>query len=110
MPTPRPIGFRIVRTALVALAATALASTAWILWKAAENPDVRAKRPSWLDPATPFDFPYWLPLVLTVTVGSALVGWVLWRAYRRMRAGEDLYAGRFGRGLRRRSERFLDEP
>ena len=48
--------------------------------------------------------------MLVVTLGGAvLVGLVLWTAYRRLKAGEDLYAGRSGRGVRRRGESHLSE-
>lgn len=102
-------GMRMLRAALGAVVAFIVAAGGWIAWSAATNPDVRLKQPRWVDGA--FDHSFWIP-VLVVTVGGAvLVGSILWTAYRRMKAGEDLYEERFGRGVRRRGERRLeDEP
>ena len=97
-----------LRWSLGGLAVACAVGTAWIAWKAAANPDVRLK-PQWLPEGAAFDHSYWLPLLFTVTVGGAIVGWILWQAYRRIRSGEDLYAGRMGRGVRRRGERRLEE-
>ncbi|MEM6327320.1 MAG: hypothetical protein AAF791_09400 [Bacteroidota bacterium] len=92
---------------LAGLTASVLAGTAWIAWKAATNPDVRLK-PQWLpDDQTVFDHSFWSPLLVTVVVGGGIVGWILWRAYRRIAAGENLYEERLGRGVRRRGERVI---
>ena len=101
-------GLRLLRAALAAVAAFVAFAGGWLAWQAATNPDVRLKRPKWVEAG--FDHSYWIP-VLVVTVGGALlVGAVLWTAYRRLRAGEDLYERRTGRGLRRRGERYVDGP
>ena len=94
--------------ALGGLAAFLAGSVAWIGWRAATNPDVRLK-PQWLAEGQELDGSFWSPLLLTVVLGSLAVAWVLWRAYRRIQSGEDLYAGRFGAGVRRRGERHVDE-
>ena len=105
-------GIRYLVAALGGLLLVSLLGTAWIVWKAIENPDVRAKRPSWLEDGQAFDASFWSPLLLTVVIGAGIVAWVLWKAYRRLRDGEDLYAQRLGQGLRRRGERFVgrDDP
>lgn len=100
-------GMRMLRAALGVVVAFVAAAGGWLAYAAITNPDVRLKRPSWVEGG--FDHSFWIP-VLVVTVGGAvLVGAVLWTAYRRMKAGEDLYEGRFGRGVRRRGERRLRE-
>lgn len=100
------LGLRMVRAALVSVGVFIAAAGGWLAWSALTNPDVRLKRPRWVEAG--FDHSYWIP-VLVVTVGGAvLVGTVLWTAYRRLQSGEDLYEGRFGRGLRRRGERHID--
>ena len=100
-------GLRLLKAAIGVVAAFLLFAGGWLTWAAATNPDVRLKRPRWVE-AAGFDHSYWIP-VLVVTIGGAvLVGAVLWTAYRRLRAGEDLYENRLGRGLRRRGERHLD--
>lgn len=85
----------------------AIGLTIWITDKALANPDVRLERPGWLDAALAFDASFWAPLLVTVVGGAGLVLYVFWRAYRRLRAGEDLYDARLGRGLRRRGEQHL---
>lgn len=101
------LGSALLRTGLGAVAAFVVAVGGWLAWAAATNPDVTLKKPRWVDGA--FEHSFWLP-VLVVTVGGALlVGAVLWTALRRIRTGEDLYAKRTGRGLRRRGERHLGE-
>ena len=90
-------GLRLLRAALVTVVVMAAGITAWSVDKALENPDVRLKRPGWVEGGT-FDFSFWTPLLVTVVVGGGLVFYVFWRAYRRLRAGEDLYARRYGRG------------
>lgn len=96
-----------LRWSLGGLALSVLAGTAWIAWKAVTNPDVRLK-PQWLPEGQTFDHSFWSPLLVTVTVGSGIVGWILWKAYRRIASGEDLYAGRIGQGQRRRGERHVN--
>ena len=99
------IGRRLLRSGLGAVAVFVAAVGGWLVWAAATNPDVTLKKPRWV--AGAFEHSFWLP-VLVVTVGGALlVGIVLWTALRRLRAGEDLYAQRMGRGLRRRGERNI---
>ena len=100
-------GMRMLRAALGVVVAFVAAAGGWLAWAAATNPDVRLKQPKWFEGG--FDHSFWIP-VLVVTVGGAvLVGAVLWTAYRRMKAGEDLYEARFGRGVRRRGERRLED-
>lgn len=101
------IGRKLLVGALAGLFLWLLASGGWIVWKAIENPEVQAKRPSWLAPTEAFDASFWTPLLLTVAIGSAVVGWIFWRAYKRLRNGEDVYENRYGRGQRRRGERRL---
>lgn len=104
----RPEGAGLLRAGLGVVAAFVVLVGGWITWAALVNPDVRLKRPRWLDDGHAFDGSYWTPLWLTAVVGALLVGWVFWRAWLRVRAGEDLFAQRMGRGLRRRGERFSD--
>lgn len=101
------IGRKLLVGALAGLGLWLLASAGWIVWKAIENPDVQTKRPSWFSPDQVFDASFWTPMLLTVVIGSLLVGLIFWRAYRRMRDGEDIYRNRYGRGQRRRGERRL---
>lgn len=100
-------GLRMVRAAIGAVAAFLLAAGAYLAWAALANPDVRLKKPDWVQGA--FDHSYWIPVLAVTLGGAALIGWVFWRAYRRLADGEDLYAGRMGQGLRRRGERFVDD-
>ncbi|MEM8599967.1 MAG: hypothetical protein AAGF99_08600 [Bacteroidota bacterium] len=81
----------------------------WVIDKAVRNPDVRTERPAWLDAAVGFDVSFWIPLALTIGVGGLLVFFVYATAIRRLLAGEDLYAMRHGKGLRRRGERAFDD-
>lgn len=108
-PDARRRGLRMVAAAGIGLAVFALAAVGWIAAEALRNPDVRARRPGWVTDGAAFDAAFWGPLLATVVVGVALVAAVLVRAARRLAAGEDLYAGRYGRGLRRRGE-GADEP
>ncbi len=103
----RDPGLRLLRLGLGIVLAFLASAGAWLLWAAVTNPDVRLKRPTWVDAG--FSHSYWLPVLLVTLGGAALVGLVLWTAYRRVRAGENLYEERFGRGLRRRGERYVDE-
>ena len=100
------LGLRLVRLAIGAVVGFVAAAGAYLLWAAWANPDVRLKRPRWVEGA--FDHSYWIPVLVVTLGGAVLVGLVLWRAYRRLQAGEDLYDERLGRGLRRRGERHLD--
>ncbi|MEM1115721.1 MAG: hypothetical protein AAF845_03360 [Bacteroidota bacterium] len=100
-------GLRLLRIALGIVVAFLLFAGGWLAWAAYANPDVRLKRPRWVEAG--FDHSYWLPVTVVTLGGAVLVGSVLWKAYRRMKAGEDLYENRLGRGLRRRGERHLEE-
>ena len=103
----RSTGLRLLRLGIGAVVGFLLAAGGYLTWAALANPDVRLKRPGWVDGA--FDHSYWTPVLLVTLGGAVLVGLVLWAAYRRMRAGEDLYDRRSGRGLRRRGERFVSD-
>lgn len=103
------LGMRMLRAALVAIGAFLVGAGGWIGWQALRHPDVVLKRPRSLDGSVPFEHSFWSPLLWTVVVGSLLVGAVLWTALRRIRRGEDLYASRLGRGVRRRGERRLTD-
>ena len=81
----------------------------WVVVEALRNPDVRSRRPAWLDQHVAFDVAFWTPLLLTVLVGGGVVGFILWRAFRRMQSGTDLFAQRYGQGVRRRGESHLEE-
>ncbi|GAB5534673.1 MAG: hypothetical protein Rubg2KO_09220 [Rubricoccaceae bacterium] len=104
--TRRQRGLTLLRAGLAIVVAFIVGGGGWILWKAIQNPDVRLKKPSWVEGT--FDHSYWLPLLIGVFCGAALVGVVLWTAYKRLRAGEDLFANRTGQGVRRRGERHSD--
>ncbi len=105
----RRAGLAMLRAALVGLGAFLVGAGGWIGWQALRHPDVRLKRPRFLDGAQGFDHAFWSPLLWTVVVGSLAVGAILWAAFRRLRAGEDLYATRSGRGVRRAGERALPD-
>ena len=105
----RPRGLRLLRGAVLLVLGLALAAITWTAVKAIQNPDVRARRPRWLDATDAFDASFWIPLVATLVIGFGLVLAVFVIALRRLRAGEDLYAKRFGRGVRRRGEQHLSE-
>lgn len=100
-------GLRLIRVAIGAVGAFLLAAGAYLTWAALANPDVRLKKPDWVEGA--FDHSYWIPVMAVTLGGAVLVGMVMWTAYRRLAAGEDLYEGRMGRGLRRRGERFVED-
>jgi ABC-type branched-subunit amino acid transport system permease subunit len=102
--TPRT-GLLLLRAGLVAIGAFLVGAGGWIALQSVRNPDVRMKRPRSLGADVAFDHAFWSPLLWTVVVGALAVAAVLWAAYRRLRRGEDLFAQRHGRGLRRRGER-----
>lgn len=99
-------GLRLVRTGIGIVVGFAVFATTWLAWQAYKNPDVRLKRPRWVEGA--FDHSFWMPVIVGVLFGAFLVVVVLGTALRRMRAGEDLFAQRHGRGQRRRGERVSD--
>ena len=92
---------KLFRVSSAVVVVFALGMTVWLVDKAVLNPDVRAKRPSWFEGV--FDMPFWLPLILTVVLGSAAVLYVYVRASRRLRDGEDIRANSF-RDKQRRGE------
>ena len=100
-------GLKLLRAGIGVVVAFVVSVGGYLVWAALANPDVRLKKPTWVEGA--FDHSYWLPVLLVTLGGAVLVGVVLWTAYRRVRAGEDLYEGRLGRGLRRRGERHLGD-
>ena len=104
--TSRSTGLRLLRAGIGVVVAFIATVGGYLAWAAVANPDVRLKQPSWVEGT--FDHSYWLPVLVVTLGGAVLVGVVLWTAYRRLRAGEDLYDGRIGRGVRRRGERHLD--
>ena len=101
------LGRALLVSALVAIGVFVAAVGGWLAWAALVNPDVRLKRPSWVGGA--FDHSFWIPVTVVTLGGALLVGAILWTALKRLRAGEDLYAQRLGRGLRRRGERHLED-
>ena len=103
----RTQGRSMLRWALGGLTTFLASATVYIGWQAVTNPDVRLK-PQWVPEGQTFDHAFWSPLLVTVVGGGAIVGLVLWKAYKRIAAGEDLYADRFGRGVRRRGERAVE--
>lgn len=102
----RRLGLRLLRLGLGVVMGFLASVGSYLLWAAWANPDVRLRKPRWVEGA--FDHSYWLPVLVVTLGGAVLVGIVLGAAYRRMREGEDLYEQRLGRGLRRRGERHLD--
>ena len=104
--TRRQRGLALLRIGLGVVVAFIVLGGGWTVWKAIENPDVRLKKPGWVEGA--FDHSFWSPLLVGMIGGAVLVGVVLWTAYRRLRAGEDLFAQRTGQGVRRRGERHSD--
>ena len=100
-------GLQLLRLALGVVGAFLAFAGGWLLWAAVSNPDVRLRRPRWVEAG--FDHSYWIPVLVVTLGGAVLVGAVLWKAYRRLRAGEDLYEKRLGKGLRRRGERHIGD-
>lgn len=98
-------GLLLLRAGLVAIGAFLAGAGGWIAVQAVRNPDVRTRRPRSLGADVSFDHAFWSPLLWTVVLGSLAVAAVLWAAHRRLRRGDDLFAQRYGRGLRRRGER-----
>lgn len=103
------IGRKLLLWSLGSVASITALIAGWTILKAFQNPDVRSRRPGWLDDTAGFDVAFWSPLLVTVVIGGALVFFVLLRALRRIQDGEDLYAQRSGRGLRRRGERQIQD-
>ena len=101
-------GLKLLRAGIGVVVAFLVLVGGYLVWAAVNNPDVRLK-PQWIPEGQTFDHSYWLPVLVVTLGGAVLVGIVLWKAYRRMRAGEDLYEGRMGQGLRRRGERHIDD-
>jgi hypothetical protein len=93
-----PLKLLRIATALVVL--FALGMTVWLVDTAVLNPDVKAKRPSWVETGA-FDVPFWLPLIVTVAGGAACVAYVYVRAARRLREGVDLYGDSYRDRVRR---------
>lgn len=106
--TDRDTGLTLLRVGLGVVAAFLLFVGGYLVWAAAANPDVRLK-PQWLPDGQAFDHSYWIPVLVVTLGGAVLVGVVLWKAYRRVRSGEDLFEARSGKGVRRRGERHLGE-
>ena len=100
-------GIKLLRAGIGVVVAFLVFVGGYLTWAAIANPDVRLKKPRWVEGT--FDHSYWLPVLLVTVGGAVLVGIVLWKAYRRMQAGEDLYRDRMGQGLRRRGERYLED-
>lgn len=100
-------GMRMLKGGIAISLLLAIAMITWTVDKALSNPDVQTKRPSWLDSATGFEVSFWIPLFLTISIGVGLVTFVFLRAARRIGQGEDLYANRMGKRVRRRGERHL---
>lgn len=105
----RRFGMRMVKAGLVAVGAFVAGAGLWLIFQALSNPDVRLKRPRWIENSAAFDHSFWWPVIIGVVGGAALVALVLWTAYRRLRSGEDLYAQRHGKGVRRRGEAHLGD-
>jgi H+/Cl- antiporter ClcA len=101
MSTPSPEGpLKLLRIAAALVIVAALGMTVWLVDTAVLNPDVQAKRPSWVETGA-FEIPFWLPLIVTVVGGAACVVYVYVRAARRLREGQDLY----GNSYRERAKR-----
>ena len=98
-----------VRAGLIALGAFLVGAGGWLVVQSVIHPEVRLKRPSWLADGAAFDHAFWSPVLFVVLGGATLVGLVLWVALRRMKAGEDLYEQRLGKGIRRRGETHLND-
>ena len=101
------MGIRMLVVGLVLALVMGAGVIGWLIDTAPDHADVRLERPGSLDPEAAFDFSFWLPLGVTFGIGIVLVGYIFFRAAQRLRAGDDLYAQRLGRGVRRRGERYL---
>lgn len=107
--TPLANGLQLLRVGIAIALVLAVGMIAWTTEKALSNPDVQTERPSWLDSAETFNVSFWTPLFLTITIGIGLVIFVFVRASNRIKKGEDLYANRLGRNVRRRGEQHLQK-
>jgi hypothetical protein len=94
-----------LRAAAIAVAVFGIGLSIWLVDKAILNPDVHAKQPRWYVDGM-LNLPYWLPLILTVTVGAGCVIWIYLRAASRLRSGEDLVAGSYRDRQRRGTAGF----
>jgi len=77
--------------ALLLIVVFAAVAVAWVAVVAPENTDVRVLT------RDAHDTSFWVPLLVTIVGGLALVALVFTTALRRLRRGEDLYAGRLAR-------------
>lgn len=91
---PSPDRLRLLLRAAVLSGAALLGLTGWLVYEALRHPGVQARQFGKFGPAVPL----WLPFIGFVAIGLALITYVFVRAYRRLRAGEDLYEQRQRRG------------
>ena len=70
----------------------------WLVDKALRYPGIHARQFGRFGP----DVPLWIPMALFVAVFVGGIVYVLWRAVRRVRAGEDLFRQRHRRRPDRR--------
>lgn len=87
----RPL--RLLRVAVLVGAGALVTTVAWLSVQAARHPGTGARQFGKYGPLVP----YWLPLIVFFAAGLTAVTYVLWRAMRRVQAGEDLIATQRGR-------------
>ncbi|MDX1439075.1 MAG: hypothetical protein R3284_04145 [Rubricoccaceae bacterium] len=102
-------GLHLLKAGVAISIVLAIGLLTWLIDKALDNPDVQTKSPDWLVNAGGFSTSFWVPLIATVGVGIGLVLFVFLRAAKRIREGEDIYANRLGRNVRRRGERHIHQ-
>lgn len=93
----RPL--RLLRLSAVAVAVAGVVSAVWLGAQTVLHP-AQARQFGKYGEAVP----YWIPLALFVGAGMLGCGYVFWRAYRRLQAGEDLHANSYRKRPERRSE------
>lgn len=84
---------RILRSAVVVFGVLGTGMLVWLIDKAIHFPEIQARQFRRFGETVPL----WTPLILFVLLSISGIIYLLWRAARRVEAGEDLYAQRHRR-------------